>query len=217
MYKREQRTMEDIQNLLLFAGLSWILIITPGPDLIYVLTKGISGGRKAGLISAAGVTLGIFVHTVFAALGLSVILKTSALAFTIVKVIGAGYLIYLGIKMLISKSELKMQNEEVVSIRKVFTQGLISNTLNPKVALFFMAFLPQFIKSGTTGVSPIPFLILGTIFALFTLAFLAVLGYFSGAVGHYLKSKNSISKWIKNISGSVMILLGIRLAFMNQK
>ena len=209
--------MADIQNLLLFIGLSWILVITPGPDLIYVLTKGISTGKKAGLISAIGVTLGIFVHTIFAALGLSVILKTSALAFMIVKIIGAGYLIYLGIKTLVSKDKLNLIKEKQISTRKIFIQGLLSNTLNPKVALFFMAFLPQFIKTNGTEISPIPFLILGTIFALFTMIFLATLGYFSGAVGHYLKTKDSISKWIKNISGSVMILLGIKLAFINQK
>lgn len=210
--------MADIQNLLLFIGLSWVLIITPGPDLIYVLTKGISIGKKAGLISATGVTLGIFVHTIFAALGLSVILKTSALAFMIVKLIGAGYLIYLGIKTLVSKEKLNLRNnEQQTPNRKIFTQGLLSNTLNPKVALFFMAFLPQFIKTNGTEITPIPFLILGTLFALFTWIFLAILGYFSGAVGHYIKTKDSVSKWIKNLSGSVMILLGIRLAFINQK
>ena len=210
--------MTDIQNFALFFGLSWILIITPGPDLIYVLTKGISTGRKAGLISAVGVTLGILVHTIFAALGLSIILKTSAIAFTIVKIVGAAYLIYLGLKSLLGKSEFKMKKDEIISSRKIFTQGLISNTLNPKVALFFMAFLPQFIRtSGTDNISPIPFLILGLVFAMSTLIFLATLGYFSGAVGQYLMSRDAISKWIKNISGSIMILLGIRLAFINQK
>ncbi|MGD0590234.1 MAG: LysE family translocator [Bacteroidota bacterium] len=90
--------MIGIKDFGLFIALSWILIITPGPDVLYVLTMGISNGRKAGLISASGVTLGIFVHTIFAALGLSIILKTSALAFMFVKYIGAGYLIYLGTK-----------------------------------------------------------------------------------------------------------------------
>lgn len=209
--------MEEIQNILLFIGLSWVLVITPGPDTIYVLTQGISGGKKAGVISAIGVTLGIFVHTAFAALGLSVILKTSAIAFLIVKIVGALYLIYLGIKILISKEELKLTKEKRVSLKNIFTQGLISNILNPKVALFFMAFLPQFIKTDNTEISIIPFLILGTIFALFVMFFLGLVGYFSGLVGSYLKAKTSIYKWIKNISGSIMILLGIRLAFMNQK
>lgn len=209
--------MAEMQNLLLFIGLSWVLIVTPGPDLIYVLTKGISMGKKAGIISALGVTLGIFVHTLFAALGISVILKTSAFAFSIVKIIGAGYLVYLGLKTLMNKEELKLDNENQFSGRKIFVQGLLSNTLNPKVALFFMAFLPQFIKTNGTGISPLPFLVLGTIFALFTFIFLATLGCFSGAVGRYIKTKKSISRWIKNISGSIMILFGVRLALINQK
>ena len=210
--------MTEIQNFTLFLGLSWILIITPGPDLIYVLTKGVSTGKKAGIISAFGVTLGIFVHTIFAALGLSVILRTSALAFSLVKIVGAGYLIYLGVKSLLSKGQLKLQRDQIISTRKIFTQGLISNTLNPKVALFFMAFLPQFIKTnGTQSISPLPFIILGSIFAACTLLFLFTLGYFSGSVGQYLMTREGISKWIKNISGSIMILLGIRLAFMKQK
>lgn len=210
--------MEEIQNILLFMGLSWVLVITPGPDLMYVLTQGVSGGKKAGLVSAVGVTLGIFVHTAFAALGLSVILKTSATAFTIVKLIGAAYLIYLGVKMLLSKhNTLYINKEQQTSLKKVFTQGVISNTLNPKVALFFMAFLPQFIKTNGTEISPIPFLILGTIFAFFVLIFLGVLGYFSGIVGEYLKTKVSIYNWIHKVSGSIMILLGAKLAFTNQK
>lgn len=206
--------MAEIQNLMLFLGLSWILIITPGPDLIYVLTKGIASGRKAGLISAVGVTLGILVHTVLAALGLSLILQTSAVAFTLVKMVGAGYLVYLGVKMLRSKEQqFELTDDSDLPSRKIFFQGLVSNTLNPKVALFFMAFLPQFIRTNGAEVSPLPFIILGSIFACFTLVFLATLGYFSGSVGHYLKTKASISRWIKHISGIVMILLGIRLAF----
>ena len=119
---------------------------------------------------------------------------------------------------MIRKNEFEMVKEKSISTKKIFTHGLISNTLNPKVALFFMAFLPQFIRNnGDESISPIPFIILGLTFAACTLIFLAALGYFSGAVGQYLMRRKSISKWIKNISGSIMILLGIRLAFMNQK
>ncbi|RPH30518.1 MAG: LysE family translocator [Bacteroidales bacterium] len=210
--------MTEIHNIALFFGLSWLLIITPGPDLIYVLTRGISMGRKAGLISAVGVTLGILVHTIFAALGLSILLKTSALAFSIVKVIGAGYLIYLGLKTVLSKSDFKIEKCNNISSRKIFTQGLISNTLNPKVALFFIAFLPQFINiNGQNEIAAVPFVILGLIFAFCTLAFLGTLGYFSGILGQYIMKSDSITSWIKNISGSILILLGIRLAFVNQK
>ncbi len=211
--------MGEIHNLLAFIGLSWLLIVTPGPDLIFVMTRGISTGKRAGLISAVGVTLGIFVHTIFAALGLSIILKTSATAFLIVKSIGAAYLIYIGVRGLFSKSELTLDREEQkFSPRKIFTQGLISNVLNPKVALFFMAFLPQFVRTeAATSVTPIPFIILGSIFAGCTMLFLATLGYWSGRLGQVLLSKSGVSKWIKNISGSIMILLGIRLALMQHK
>lgn len=208
--------MTDIQNFGLFLTLSWVLIITPGPDSIYVMTQGISTGKRAAYISATGVTLGILVHTLFAALGLSMILKTSAVAFSAVKLIGAGYLIYLGVKSILDKSELKLGKARETSGRKLFTRGLITNTLNPKVALFFMAFLPQFIRSESVA-SPMPFVTLGFVFALSTLIFLFVLSYFSGVAGNYLMTKRSTSKWINKIAGSIMILLGIRLAFMNQK
>ncbi len=209
--------MEYIQNFAIFLGLSWILIITPGPDLIYVLTKGISEGRKVGIISVAGVTFGIFVHTIFAAIGLSVILKTSALAFSIVKIVGGGYLIYLGLKSILSKSEFKLGKTELVSNKKVFTQGLISNTLNPKVALFFMAFLPQFIKTSGNHETAVPFILLGMVFAFCTFLFLAILGYFSGKLGQYLMKNNKITNRIQKFSGAILVLLGIKVALMKQK
>ncbi|MBO6525111.1 MAG: LysE family translocator [Balneolaceae bacterium] len=209
--------MTEIHSFLLFLGLSWVLIITPGPDLIYVLTQGVSSGRKAGLISAIGVTLGIFVHTLFAALGLSIILKTSAIAFSVVKIGGALYLIYLGLKTIFSDTGFEISKSDSTSSRKIFLQGLISNTLNPKVALFFMAFLPQFIHIGAAEqTSSIPFILLGTIFAICSLFFLSALGYFSGALGQYLSTRESVAKWIQNVSGSIMILMGIKLAFARQ-
>ena len=207
--------MTDIQNFLLFLSFSLVLIITPGPDLIYVLTQGISGGRKAGLISAVGVTFGIFVHTRFAAIVLSIILQTSAVAFTVVKMVGAGYLIYLGIKTFISKNELNLEHKKRLSSRKLFMRGLITNTLNPKVALFFMAFLPQFVSPEAVG-TPVPFLVLGTVFGLCALLFLILLGLFSGSVGQYLQSRPALNKWITNISGGIMISLGVRLAFVQR-
>lgn len=209
--------MAYINNFTLFLGFSLILIITPGPDLIYVLTKGISNGRKAGLLSAAGVTLGIFVHTIFAALGLSVILKTSAIAFSIVKIIGALYLIYLGLRSILGRSEFDLNKSESVSSKRIFSQGLISNTLNPKVALFFMAFLPQFVDNSESAYTALPFIILGLVFAICTFSFLSILGYFSGVIGQYLMKNERLTKRVQNFSGTILILLGIRLAFIRQK
>ncbi len=204
--------MIGIKDFGLFIVLSWILIITPGPDVIYVLTRGISDGRKAGLISAAGVTLGIFVHTIFAALGLSIILKTSALAFMIVKCIGAGYLIYIGIKTILDKREFNVERSGKTKSNKIFTQGLISNVFNPKVALFFISFLPQFVSVKEQESAATQFIILGLVFALFTILFLAALGYFSGWIGQRLMKSNVIAKRLQNISGFILVILGIRLA-----
>jgi threonine/homoserine/homoserine lactone efflux protein len=157
----------DWSNLALFFAASWMLIITPGPDMIYVITRGISQGRKAGMISAVGVTLGILVHTVFAAFGLAIILRTSALAFLAVKFAGAGYLIFLGVKTLIDKSDFKLSRDTPKDgFRKIFVQGILSNVLNPKIALFFLAFLPQFVNPGH-GSASIQMVYLGLTFALF--------------------------------------------------
>ncbi len=209
--------MIGIKDFGLFIALSWILIITPGPDVLYVLTRGISNGRKAGLISAAGITLGIFVHTIFAALGLSIILKTSAIAFAIVKFIGASYLIYIGIKTILDKKEFNINRSEEVKSNKIFTQGLISNVFNPKVALFFMAFLPQFVSVKGQESAAMQFVILGLVFAFFTIIFLATLGCFAGWIGKNLMKNNVIAERLQSISGFILIVLGIRLALVEHK
>src|SRR5687767_4887307 len=127
----------------LFITVSWALIIAPGPDVLYVITRGMTHGRGAGMLSAIGVICGILVHTTAAALGLTLIFQTSALAFLIVKYLGALYLIYLGIKSWRDKSNFHLQRSSAtVSSRQLFWQGVLSNVLNPKIAIFFLAFLP---------------------------------------------------------------------------
>jgi threonine/homoserine/homoserine lactone efflux protein len=207
----------ELSNFALFFAASWILIITPGPDMIYVITRGISQGRKAGVISAFGVTLGILVHTIFAAFGLAIILRTSALAFLAVKFVGAGYLIYLGVKSFKSKSDFSFnKNKTKDGIKTIFLQGLLSNVLNPKVALFFLAFLPQFVNPKF-GSSSIQMVCLGLTFALFGIFFLVLLGYFSGGIGSWLSRKRNLAKKIRWFTGSILILLGLRLAFMERR
>ena len=205
--------MFELESILLFLGLSWVLIVTPGPDLIYVLTKGVANGKKAGIISAAGVVLGILVHTVFAAIGLSAILQTSATAFMVVKLVGATYLVYLGVKSLLSSGDFNIKVGEKSSYRKLFSQGLLSNTLNPKVALFFIAFLPQFINPDSTARVAAQLIVLGMLFATCTLIFLSILGYFSGSIGIYLNKRKKLANIIQYLSGAVLVLLGVRLAF----
>ena len=204
-------------NVALFFTASWMLIITPGPDMIYVITRGISQGRKAGMISAVGVTLGILVHTIFAAFGLAIILRTSALAFLAVKFAGAGYLIFLGVKTLKDSSDFELSRDKPKDgFRKIFVQGILSNVLNPKIALFFLAFLPQFVNPGH-GSASIQMVYLGLTFALFGIVFLVLLGYFSGGIGLWLSNKQTFTEKIRWFTGSILIALGLRLAFMERR
>jgi threonine/homoserine/homoserine lactone efflux protein len=215
--------MFDTASLILFISSSWLLILSPGPDSIYVLTRGISLGRKAGIISALGVTLGIFVHTAFAALGISVILMTSSTLFLIVKTAGTLYLIYIGIRTIMDKKKIAIEkdiitnkkNSNLPAGRQIFLQGVLSNTLNPKVALFFLSYLPQFVNKETFSGS-LQMLMLGTIFATFGVIYLLLLGYFSGRIGQWINTKEGMMKKIQIISGSILIGLGIRLAFIQR-
>ena len=207
----------DMTNFTIFFVASWILIVTPGPDMLYVITRGISQGRKAGVISAIGVTLGILVHTIFAAFGLAMILKTSAMAFLTVKYAGALYLIYLGIKSFRDKSGLALNGDElIVSNRTIFVQGILSNVLNPKVALFFLAFLPQFVNPEFGNVT-LQIVYLGLIFALFGVVFLVILGYFSGSIGSLLSRSQFFAHKIRWLTGSIFIAIGVRLAFVEHR
>ena len=204
--------MIDPSKYILFVGVSWALIITPGPDMIYVITRGVTQGRKAGILSAVGVICGILVHTTAAALGLTLILQTSALAFLIVKTLGAAYLIYLGIKAWREKSTFHLPTSTSnVSSRRVFWQGVLSNVLNPKVAIFFLAFLPQVVDKGGPHIA-LQMVMLGLTFAFFGLCFLLVVGYSSGKIGSLLTRRPHYGQFLGRLAGGIMIGLGIRLA-----
>jgi threonine/homoserine/homoserine lactone efflux protein len=206
----------DTANLSLFVAASWTLIVTPGPDLLYVVTRGMSQGRRAGLLSAMGVTLGLLVHTVSAAFGLAVLLQTSALAFLLVKYVGAVYLVYLGWQALRDKSRLALaEPHRPADFRSVFWQGVLSNVLNPKVALFFLAFLPQFADSGSGSVT-LQMMLLGLTFALFGVIFLTIVAYFSGSIGNWLLRQPRISGLLRWLTGAILIGLGLRLAFVRR-
>jgi threonine/homoserine/homoserine lactone efflux protein len=209
--------MIDPSKYILFIGVSWALIITPGPDMLYVITRGVTQGRKAGILSAIGVICGILVHTTAAALGLTLILQTSALAFLIVKTLGAAYLIYLGIKAWREKSTFHLQTSTaIVSSRRVFWQGVLSNVLNPKVAIFFLAFLPQFVDKGGPHVA-LQMVMLGLTFAFFGLCFLLMVGYSSGKIGSLLTRQPRYGQFLERLAGAVMIGLGIRLALTERR
>ena len=196
----------------LFVGVAWALIIAPGPDMLYVITRGMAHGPRVGILSAVGVISGILVHTTAAAFGLTLILQTSAFAFLAVKYVGAAYLIYLGVKAWRDKSTFSLQTQtSVVSSRAVFWQGVLSNVLNPKIAIFFLAFLPQFVDKGSSQVT-LQMVILGLTFAFFGLCFLLVVGYSSGAIGGWLTRRPHYAKFLQRLAGGILIGLGIRLA-----
>lgn len=196
----------------LFIGVSWALILAPGPDMIYVITRGMAHGRRAGILSAIGVVCGILVHTTAAAFGLTLILQTSAFAFLFVKFAGAAYLIYLGIQAWLDKSTLTLQPaSSTATSGTLFWQGVLSNVLNPKIAIFFLAFLPQFVDQGSSQVTG-QMLALGLTFALFGLGFLLVVGYSSGTLGGWLTGRPRYAQFFQRLAGGFLIGLGIRLA-----
>ena len=209
--------MFDLMSLTLFIAASWVLILTPGPDTIYVLTRGIAQGKQAGVVSALGVTLGIFVHTLAAALGLAIVLQTSALAFRIVKYAGALYLLYLGIKTLKDRSSLTFApGNPPRQLRALFWQGVLSNVTNPKVALFFLAFLPQFVHPNQ-GHVPVQMIVLGLIFAFFGVIYLSSLGYSAGHVGTWIAQHPRYLKPLRWATGGIFLGLGLRLAFSERR
>lgn len=198
--------------MILFLAASLALIAAPGPDNILVLTRGIAQGRGAALVSAAGASLGLVVHSVLAAVGLSALLAQSATAFSVVKYAGAAYLIYLGIKALVSRENFVVSGETAtLRLQSVFFQGVASNVLNPKVALFFLAFLPQF-APPTAGSAAPQLLALGLTFALLTWAVFSVLAYFSGSLGNWLGRRPRYADALRWSTGIVLVGLGLRLA-----
>ncbi len=200
-------------QLMLFAVTSVVLIFTPGPDIIYVMTRGVAQGRKAALAAAAGFSLGNFVHIFFAVVGLSALLASSARAFQLVKYAGALYLIYLGIRMFRSKADLAAAGElKPLQGRTIFVQSIIANVLNPKVAVFFLAFFPQFLDKEQ-GSLPLQMLLLGTFFVVLTLICFGLVGICSGTIGAWLQGRPAIGSRLGRAAGSVLVLLGLRLAW----
>lgn len=201
----------DVQNFWVFALAGLLLNLTPGNDMIYVATRSASQGIKAGIISALGITAGCMVHILAAVIGLSAILAQSALAFDIIKYAGGAYLIYLGIRSF-RKTQFKVEAEATkYSYRKIFWQGAITNVLNPKVALFFLAFLPQFVDlSGPAAHWQILFM--GTWFNISGLTVNMLVAILFGKISGWLNSSPKFVQWQSRITGLVLIALGIKVA-----
>nr|WP_317200007.1 LysE family translocator [uncultured Psychrobacter sp.] len=217
--------MFGIDNYLGFVLAAILLNVTPGIDTMYIITRSVSQGKKAGLYSVLGIVSGILLHTVLAALGLSIILAKSPLAFTIVKYIGASYLCYLGFKMLMSKPSAVIadnlpdnkSNAQAKSLdyAQIYKQGVLTNTFNPKVALFFLAFFPQFIDLSYAH-STLAFLVLGLTFALTGLIWCVCLALLASRFSQKLRENPAIESVLNKISGVVFIGLGVRLLTENE-
>ena len=211
--------MTGIINFETFMLAGILLNITPGNDTIFILTRSIAQGRKAGIMSVLGIATGSIIHSTFAALGLSFIISESIVVFSILKYVGAAYLIFIGYKMLMdpSRRELKIQNrEQAVNLRKVYSDAVITNLLNPKVALFFIAFLPQFIDPDFKN-TLLPFMLLGITFTITGALWCLVLANFAAMIAAKITGINKVSSYINKTCGLVLIGLGIRLALSPRK
>lgn len=204
-------------SLILFLMASLVVIVAPGPDNILVLTRGVTLGRKAALVSAAGASVGLVTHSLFAAAGLSVLLARSAVAFSVVKYVGAAYLIYLGVRALLDRERFVLAEGTLrMGLRSVFTQAVASNVLNPKIAVFFLAYLPQFADPAAGGTA-LRLLALGLTFALLTWVLFSAIALFSGTLGAWLRTRPKLANGLGWLTGGVLVGLGLRLAFTERR
>ncbi len=200
--------MPSIDSMIAFAVASLALLVIPGPAVLYVINRSIADGRSIALAGVAGLEIGNFVHVIAATIGLSALIAASATAFGFVKWIGAGYLIIIGIRTIIRKPAAFSQEQKSLSRRRSFTQGIIVNTFNPKVALFFLSFLPQFIdeKSGSAALQS---LILGSLFVAIGLCTDGMYAFLASALRTTLLRGKSLPFIQRYVAGSVFVLLGV--------
>jgi RhtB (resistance to homoserine/threonine) family protein len=199
-------------DLIPFLALSILLILIPGPDTAVVTKNALGGGRRGGVFAAIGVAVGLVTWTLMAALGIAALLRASEVAFTVLKIVGAVYLVWIGVQLLRKPGALAAAGAGMrpTRARKALRQGLLSDLGNPKIAVFFTSFLPQFVHG--TGSPFAPLLLLGGIFALLTLAWLSAYG---AAIGHGTKllRRPRVQKALDRFTGVVLLGFGVRLAF----
>ena len=204
--------MLDPTKLPLFLAASIVLLLTPGPAVLYIVARSLDQGRLAGFISVLSIETGNSFHVIAATLGLSALLLSSALAFTVVKYLGAAYLIYLGLRKLFSRTKAPQVIEvKRQSLRRIFSQGVIVAALNPKTALFFLAFLPQFVDQ-TRGPVAWQMLALGCMFVLMAIVSDGLYALLAGTAGQWLKGSRYFLRAERYFAGSVFIGLGLTAA-----
>lgn len=205
--------MPDLPQLLLFIAAGWLLNLTPGPDVLYIVTNALRSGVRAGIVAALGIVSGCFVHVFAAAIGLSALLATSATAFTVLKWIGAAYLLWMGVRLLFSKATpLDLRAGQVEpDLRRVFYRGFLTNVLNPKVALFFLAFVPQFIAPDAPN-KALAFLWLGLIFNINSLPINFGYAWLAAWAARRVHAVQRAMHWMDRTAGLLFIGFGLKLA-----
>ena len=206
--------MLGVENFITFLVTAAFFVMIPGMDTVFVLNKSISQGRKSGIVSAMGINTGVLTHTCLSALGLSVLIAKSAIAFMVIKYIGAAYLIYIGVKKYRDTSALALENNNLLvksTTKNDFWSGFFTNSLNPKVALFFLAFFPQFITPSKLQ-DPVPFIVLGITFAIIGVVWYVTLTVFASTFSTKIKGHPNSGIWLNRVSGFVFVLMGLQIA-----
>ncbi|GHD63117.1 LysE family translocator [Jeongeupia chitinilytica] len=200
------------EQLLAFLAAAMLITVSPGPDNLMVLGIGVSRGRRQGMVFGLGCALGCLSHTLLAALGISALIAASPPAFTALKICGGLYLVWLGIQALRSSGRATVDGARAPaeSLWRLFGKGLFANAINPKVVLFFLAFLPQFVITARGGVGW-QTAQLGLVFTLQAALLFGLLGYFSGTVGQWLNRRPRAGLWLDRIAGTIFVALGLRL------
>jgi len=205
--------MPEPSTLAVFAVAAVALLVTPGPAVLYIVARSVEQGRWAGVVSALGVHVGTLVHVAAAALGLSALLVSSALAFAVVKYLGAVYLVYLGVRRLLARdARAESGAAPPRSLRRLFAQGIVVNILNPKTALFFLAFLPQFVDAARGEVG-LQILVLGMIFVALGVVSDGLYAIAAGTAGGWLKRDGRVLRAERYVTGGVFVGLGLTAAF----
>ncbi|HTI16694.1 MAG TPA: LysE family translocator [Trinickia sp.] len=213
--------MFGIVHFPLFVAAVFLLNVTPGPDTAYIVGRSVAQGRGAGLMSALGISAGCCVHTLACAFGLTALIAASATAFTVIKLAGAIYLIYLGVRLILASpakkagvaSEARQASSPVAPkpLKQLFVQGFCTNVLNPKVVLFFVSFFPQFVAANSEH-KALTFLLLGAVFIVMSTVWNSFVAWIAGGVTQRLGGKPSIKKWLDRFVGSAFVGLGLKLA-----
>lgn len=209
--------MFGITHFEFFVVAVFLLNVTPGPDTAYIVGRSVAQGRGAGLMSALGISAGCCVHSLACAFGLTALLAASATAFTVIKFVGAIYLIYLGVRLVFAKPAANQAAGEASgagapkSLRQLFLQGFWTNMLNPKVVLFFVSFFPQFVTAGSAH-KALAFLTLGGVFVVMSMIWNSFVAWIAGSVTQRFSGKPSVKNWLDRGVGSAFVGLGIKLA-----